>query len=53
MVRMSRADYAIAARGIKKFYGKLSVLKGIDFNVERGTIMALLATYMFRNRSKR
>jgi ABC-2 type transport system ATP-binding protein len=34
--------YAIDARGVKKSYGDLKVLKGIDLQVERGTILALL-----------
>lgn len=34
--------YAITAKNITKKYGKLEVLKGIDLNVEQGTILALL-----------
>lgn len=33
---------AITAKGITKSYGKVEVLKGIDLNVEEGTILALL-----------
>lgn len=39
---MEKTDTAIDVRGLKKSYGKLSVLKGIDLSVERGTILALL-----------
>lgn len=39
---MTQTDYAITVSGIKKSYGKLEVLKGIDFQVERGSILALL-----------
>ncbi|HJQ08661.1 MAG TPA: ATP-binding cassette domain-containing protein [Candidatus Saccharimonadales bacterium] len=35
-------DYAINATGIKKSFGDLTVLEGIDLKVKRGTIMALL-----------
>lgn len=34
--------YAITAKNITKKYGKLEVLKGIDLNVEQGTVLALL-----------
>jgi ABC-2 type transport system ATP-binding protein len=37
-----KTDYAVHARGIKKSFGKLTVLDGIDLEVERGTILALL-----------
>ena len=33
---------AIAARGLKKSFGDLAVLRGVDFEVERGTVFALL-----------
>jgi ABC-2 type transport system ATP-binding protein len=33
---------AIEIKGLKKSYGKLRVLDGIDFSVKRGTILALL-----------
>jgi len=35
-------NFAIVAKGIKKSYGKHDVLKGIDLNVEHGSITALL-----------
>jgi ABC-2 type transport system ATP-binding protein len=34
--------YAITAKNITKKYGKLEVLKGINLNVEQGTVLALL-----------
>lgn len=39
---MAKTDYVIAAKGLKKSFGKNDVLKGIDINVERGTMLALL-----------
>lgn len=39
---MSRKDYVIIAKGLKKSYGDNQVLKGISLNVERGTMLALL-----------
>lgn len=39
---MSKPDYVIHAKGLKKSYGKNSVLKGINLSVERGTMLALL-----------
>ncbi len=39
---MTKADYVIQAKGLKKSYGSNNVLKGIDINVERGTMLALL-----------
>lgn len=39
---MSTEEYAIIAEGIKKSYGKLQVLDGVDLKVKRGTILALL-----------
>lgn len=35
-------DKVIKAKGLKKSYGKNSVLKGVDLTVERGTMLALL-----------
>jgi ABC-2 type transport system ATP-binding protein len=35
-------DLAIVAKGITKSFGKVEVLKGIDLQVERGTVLALL-----------
>lgn len=32
----------IKVKGLKKSYGKVEVLKGVDFSVKKGTIMALL-----------
>jgi ABC-2 type transport system ATP-binding protein len=39
---MEKNDYAITTKGIRKSFGKLDVLKGIDLQVRRGTIMAIL-----------
>lgn len=39
---MSKSDYAIVAEGLRKSYGKVEVLKGVDLRVERGTMLALL-----------
>jgi len=39
---MAKTDYVIQARDLKKSYGNNNVLKGIDINVERGTMLALL-----------
>jgi daunorubicin resistance ABC transporter ATP-binding subunit len=39
---MSRTEIVIKARGLKKSYGKNHVLKGIDIEVQRGTMLALL-----------
>ncbi|WP_320779276.1 ABC transporter ATP-binding protein [Streptomyces sp. CRN 30] len=38
------ADPAIRVRGLKKSYGKLDVLRGVDFDVARGSIFALLGS---------
>lgn len=35
---------AIRVRGLEKSYGKLAVLQGVDFEVERGSIFALLGS---------
>ena len=37
-------EKAIEARGLQKSYPKLSVLKDVDFEVERGSIFALLGS---------
>lgn len=37
-----KSKYVIEAKGLKKAYGSNQVLKGIDLNVERGTMLALL-----------
>lgn len=34
--------YAVEVKGLHKSYGKVKVLKGIDFNVKHGSILALL-----------
>ncbi|MDQ2583534.1 ATP-binding cassette domain-containing protein [Saccharothrix yanglingensis] len=34
--------YAIEARGLRKSYGDVHVLEGVDLSVERGTVFALL-----------
>jgi len=39
---MAKTDYVIKAKGLTKSYGKNHVLKGIDLQVERGTMLALL-----------
>lgn len=39
---MSRSEYAVSVRGVKKSFGKLTVLNGIDLKIEKGTILALL-----------
>ncbi|HEY0637087.1 MAG TPA: ATP-binding cassette domain-containing protein [Pseudonocardiaceae bacterium] len=40
----STADPAIRVRGLEKSYGKLKVLRGVDFEVARGSIFALLGS---------
>lgn len=39
---MVKNDYAITVQGLEKSYGKNKVLRGIDLNVQRGTMLALL-----------
>lgn len=39
---MPKTDYVIKAKNLTKSYGTNHVLKGIDLNVERGTMLALL-----------
>lgn len=39
---MSTKKYAIEVRGLTKSYGKNDVLRGIDLEVEKGTMLALL-----------
>ena len=39
---MPTSTYVIDARNLTKSYGKTQVLKGIDLQVERGTMVALL-----------
>ncbi|TNC24121.1 ABC transporter ATP-binding protein [Amycolatopsis alkalitolerans] len=38
------AQQAISVRGLEKSYGKLHVLRGVDFDVARGSIFALLGS---------
>jgi len=44
MMAQPRADPAIRVQGLEKSYGKLEVLRGVDFDVERGSIFALLGS---------
>ncbi|MFE7139111.1 ABC transporter ATP-binding protein [Streptomyces sp. NPDC057644] len=44
MVTPSIAGPAIRVRGLEKSYGKLDVLRGVDFDVEPGSIFALLGS---------
>jgi len=37
-------DLAITAKGLKKSYKKMEVLKGVDFDVRRGEVFALLGS---------
>jgi len=39
---MKQNDTVISVRGLKKAYGKNEVLKGVNFRVQRGTMLALL-----------
>lgn len=39
---MAKKEYVIEAKDLKKSYGSNNVLKGIDLQVERGTMLALL-----------
>ena len=39
---MAKNDIVIEAKNLQKSYGKTEVLKGIDLQVERGTMLALL-----------
>jgi ABC-2 type transport system ATP-binding protein len=41
---MSQNESAISVQGLKKSYKNLSVLKGVDFQVKRGSIFALLGS---------
>ncbi len=43
-VPTAEAGPAILVRGLEKSYKKLSVLRGVDFDVERGSIFALLGS---------
>ncbi|MGW7042183.1 ABC transporter ATP-binding protein [Streptomyces avermitilis] len=44
MTAQSIAGPAIHVRGLEKSYGKLEVLRGVDFDVARGTVFALLGS---------
>ncbi|WRZ96302.1 ATP-binding cassette domain-containing protein [Streptomyces sp. NBC_01007] len=44
MVAQSIAGPAIRVRGLEKSYAKLEVLRGVDFDVARGNIFALLGS---------
>jgi ABC-2 type transport system ATP-binding protein len=44
MTARPAADAAIRVRGLEKSYGKLEVLRGVDFDVVRGSIFALLGS---------
>src|SRR3954452_13344014 len=44
MTARPAADAAIRVRGVEKSYGKLEVLRGVDFDVARGSIFALLGS---------
>ncbi|MDB5181876.1 MAG: daunorubicin resistance transporter ATPase, antibiotic transport system ATP-binding protein [Candidatus Saccharibacteria bacterium] len=39
---MATNENVITARGLRKSYGKIEVLKGIDLTVQKGTMLALL-----------
>jgi ABC-2 type transport system ATP-binding protein len=39
---MSKNEFAVSIRGVKKSFGKLTVLNGIDLKIQKGTILALL-----------
>ncbi len=39
---MKQNDAVITVKGLKKSYGKNEVLKGVNFSVQRGTMLALL-----------
>jgi ABC-2 type transport system ATP-binding protein len=41
---MEATDVAIQVHGLRKSYGELQVLKGVDFDVARGSIFALLGS---------
>lgn len=41
---MNMRDQAIQVKGLQKSYKKLHVLKGVDFEVEKGKIFALLGS---------
>src|SRR5688572_21668618 len=39
---MSEVKNAVVVKGLTKSFGDVKVLKGVSFNVERGSILALL-----------
>lgn len=39
---MKQTGTVISVKGLRKAYGKNEVLKGVDFSVQRGTMLALL-----------
>jgi ABC-2 type transport system ATP-binding protein len=39
---VAKNEYAIEVKGLCKSYGKVEVLKGVDFQAKRGTVLALL-----------
>ena len=39
---MAKSKYVVEVNGLRKSYGSNDVLKGVDFKVERGTMLALL-----------
>lgn len=39
---MSKSEYAVVAKGVKKSFKDLKVLDGVDLRIKRGTILALL-----------
>src|SRR4051794_24577382 len=44
MTARPAADAAIRVRGLERSFGKLEVLRGVDFDVARGSIFALLGS---------
>lgn len=41
---MSQIEAAISAQGLKKSYKQLHVLKGVDLEVKKGSVFALLGS---------
>src|SRR5688500_1238470 len=39
---MAKSSYAIVAKDLRKSFGKVDVLKGVNIKVKRGTMLALL-----------
>lgn len=44
MTARSIIDPAMRVQGLEKSYGKLDVLRGVDFDVARGSVFALLGS---------